>query len=89
MIPIGDILITQRNLKRASQISGLLFSYKEGLEVPKIKICLDEDDNFCVHDGHHRLFAIYSLGFSHLTTSEYEFVNLPARPTFGRIKDLK
>lgn len=87
---IEAIHITQRSLKRSSQIPGMLEAIGASQPLPPITLAEFEDGTVQVEDGHHRFTAYWLSGRRELESGEYILVykDCNHRPRFGNIHDL-
>lgn len=85
-IPIENIYITQKSLKRKHQIEGMIQSLKDGNFLPPIVLIENENGEIQVQDGHHRLMARYLFGQKFLEPQDYIFVRKEFfKPVKGKI----
>jgi len=83
---IMNLWMSQRNLRRAKQIPGMVAALNRGERLPKIVLCEGEDGEVHVQDGHHRLVAIWLSGRTRLERDEYLLLQQdPHRNKCGRI----
>jgi hypothetical protein len=86
---ITVVYVSQRNLRRAEQIPGLIQAILCGDELPPIRLSEAEDGSLQIDDGHHRAAAYWLSGRRQLARHEYELTLTDRpRPRFGRIPDL-
>ncbi len=86
---IATLFVSQKKLRRVSQIPGLVQALLSGEEIPPVQLREDEDGSVQVDDGHHRLVAYWLSGRENLARHEYRlFLAAPFRPRFGGIADL-
>jgi len=87
MIQLADLIVTQEELRKRTQISEMVtfvrkggfftqerlnqFSFGEKTP-PLIQLTLFPDDRLIVHDGHHRLVSIYLAGREYISEEEYK-----------------
>lgn len=87
---ITSIYVTQRKLKRAEQMPGMLKAIGDGKVLPPIRITEFDDGSFQVEDGHHRLMAHWLSGREELDDGEYVlfYRDEPGRHRYGCVKEL-
>ena len=68
---IMNLWMSQRNLRRAKQIPGMVAALNRGERLPRIILAQGEDGEIQVQDGHHRLAAIWLSGRTRLEREEY------------------
>ena len=86
---VSEIWMTQRTLRPASQISGMVDALLDGGSLPPISLARLSDGSIRVVDGHHRLAAIRLAGRCRLQRHEYVLVESDRwRPRFGKIDDM-
>ena len=85
---IKEIQITQRSLKRASQIPGMLQAIEDKAILPPIMLCEYDDGTIQVDNGHHRLTAYWMSSRIKLEPWEYTLVYKEGTPkaSFGNIE---
>lgn len=85
MIDIDDLTVTQSGFRHPSQIQNMvelisvggkfdlptLEKYSSGKDIRLINISRFEDGRLFIHDGHHRVAAVYLGGRKYLYDDEY------------------
>lgn len=86
MISINSIWVSQRNLKRASQISSMVEGLRNSIVLPPILLGRTAENSLRVEDGHHRLAAYWIFGRKLVYNTEYVIVETDwEKPVFGKI----
>jgi hypothetical protein len=86
---ITQLFVSQRKLRRAGQIPGLVRAIQDGDVIPPIRLSESHDGTIQVDDGHHRAVAYWLCGRTRLGRHEYTLVLTDRpRPRFGRLADL-
>lgn len=86
---ITKIWVSQRGLKRAGQVPAMIETLLDGGLLPPITLDLCDDDEIQVHDGHHRLTAIFLSGQTELRPEQFVlYYKDGGRQRFGRLEDL-
>jgi hypothetical protein len=85
---IAQIWMSQKKLRRIGQIKGMIAALQNGGDLPKIELVHCEDE-IQVHDGHHRLVAIWLSGRRTLHRHEYILLEQDQyQGRFGKIEEL-
>lgn len=86
MIFINSIWVSQRSLKRVSQISSMVEGLRNFIVLPPILLGKTTDGLIRVEDGHHRLAAYWIYGRELVYNTEYVLVETDLeKPIFGKI----
>lgn len=86
MISIDDLVVTQSGFRNEDQIQGMidfvakggtfdhasLSLHSDGKDVRLINIARFENGRLFIHDGHHRIAAIYLGGRKYITDKEFK-----------------
>lgn len=73
-------------LRRKEQIAGMIQKLNDGGWLPPIIISQNEDEEFQLEDGHHRLVAYWLSGRTSLEEGEYILVQKDQwKPRLGKI----
>lgn len=89
IIELKDLSVTQNGFRDAGQINDMidfvakegffnhaaLIMYSEGKDTRKIAITRFEDGRLFIHDGHHRVAAIYLGGRKYLSPEEFKITD--------------
>lgn len=89
MIQIDELTVMQSGFRNPDQIKEMishvadggvfdnksLLNYSNGKKIKPISLVRFEDDRVFIHDGHHRVAAVYLGGRKYLSYDEYEIKN--------------
>ena len=76
---INNLIVTQNELRSMHNLQMMLNSFNESLyplSTDKIILIKTEDDKHYIHNGHHRLVALYLLGIEELSPEWYTIWNM-------------
>jgi hypothetical protein len=86
---ITQLFVSQRKLRRAGQVPGLVRAIRDGEPIRPIRLSEAADGTVQVDDGHHRAVAYWLAGRSRLGRPEYTLVQTDRpRPRRGCLADL-
>ena len=84
---IQNIWVSQRMLRRKDQIAEMIRTLTNGGWLPPIIISQNEDEEFQLEDGHHRLVAYWLSGRTRLEEGEFFLVQKDQwKPRVGNIE---
>lgn len=84
---MADFFVTQRGLKRKSQIRNMVDNWNNSLQDHPIRIAIFEDKKIII-DGHHRAVALCLAGKNVLEYAEVEYVYVFNKTVCGTLEDL-
>ena len=70
-MPIASLIVTQKSVRKSDSLTELVKHAKDDGRFTGICIFAFEDGKYYLHDGHHRVAAIYMSGRDFLDVGEY------------------